>query len=231
MSRSKKEIAEAYNLPFPVALRTLMRENAITQENIAEVTGKTRQTVSQYVNGISEPGYETLIKIADYFDVSVDYMLGRTKDRRKEPTIYDQIGLSEESITILRVAQESIDGVTEHKKLSKLIPDYSELQHEFGLSEASTDTIWKSLAASTVRDLRRYLPEFIDRVIEVAIDNPIVIENFSQIVNWDRRPPGLDEVMSQDEFVRFKVFEITNYLNTRLLERFEDYRGGYNGND
>lgn len=208
-----------------------MRENSITQEKIAEVTGKTRQTVSQYVNGISEPGYDTLVKIADFFDVSVDYMLGRTKDRRKEPTIYDKIGLSEESITILRVAQESKDGVIEHKKLSKLIPDNSELQHEFGLPEDSTHTIWKSLAVSTCCDLREYLPEFIDRVIEVAIDNPIVIENFSQIVNWDRQPPGLDKVMSQDEFVRFKVFEITNYLNTRLLEWFESYRGGSNGHN
>ena len=97
MARIKKEIADAYNMPFPVALRTLMGEKSTTQENIAKVTGKTRQTVSQYVNGISEPSYETLIKIADFFNVSVDYLLGRTKDRRRDPTIYDKIGLSEES--------------------------------------------------------------------------------------------------------------------------------------
>lgn len=42
-----------------------------------KVTGKTRQTVSQYCNGVSEPGYSTLVKIADHFDVSIDYLLGR----------------------------------------------------------------------------------------------------------------------------------------------------------
>ena len=68
MSRAKKDIADMHKSPFPVALRALMSEKpATTQEKLAEITGKTRQTVSQYVNGISEPGYDTLIKIADYF--------------------------------------------------------------------------------------------------------------------------------------------------------------------
>jgi transcriptional regulator with XRE-family HTH domain len=66
---------------------------AITQENIAEATGKTRQTVSQYVNGKSEPGYDTLVKIADYFDVSVDYLIGRTGIKEKPVTIPgDELG-------------------------------------------------------------------------------------------------------------------------------------------
>lgn len=229
MPRVKKGVSEAYNMPFPVALRTLMGEKPVSQEVLAKVTEKTRQTVSQYVNGISEPGYDTLIKIADYFDVSVDYLLGRTKDRRRDPTVYDKIGLSEESITILRIAQESEDGVIDHEKLKKLLPDKAALGLDNGMSndpilEESMQTVWRILVSSTCCDLRRYLPEFIDRVIEVAVDNPVIIENFSQIVNPDRRPTGLSKVMTQDEFVRFKVFEISNYLNTRLLEWFSDYR-------
>ena len=108
MSRAKKDIADMHKSPFPVALRALMSEKpATTQEKLAEITGKTRQTVSQYVNGISEPGYDTLIKIADYFDVSIDYLLGRTKDRRKTPSVYDQIGLSEKSVSILLLAHNA----------------------------------------------------------------------------------------------------------------------------
>jgi transcriptional regulator with XRE-family HTH domain len=227
MARIKKEIADAYNMPFPVALRTLMGEKSTTQENIAKVTGKTRQTVSQYVNGISEPSYETLIKIADFFNVSVDYLLGRTKDRRRDPTIYDKIGLSEESITILRIAQEAEDGVIDHAKLLRCLPDksaFTDATNTDPLSSEAMQTFWQILVSSACCNLRKYLPEFIDRVIEVAIDSPVVIENFSQIVNPDQRPSGLNKVMTQDEFVRFKVFEITNYLNTRLLEWFSDYR-------
>ncbi len=36
-----------------------------------------QNTVSRYENGEREADYETLIKIADYFDVTLDYLLGR----------------------------------------------------------------------------------------------------------------------------------------------------------
>ena len=66
---------------FSSTLRLLMETPPITtQAQLAEITGKTRQTISQYVNGISEPGYDTLVKIADYFDVPLDYLLGRGKE-------------------------------------------------------------------------------------------------------------------------------------------------------
>lgn len=101
MARSKKDVGDAYYSPFAVALRELMKKNGTTQEEIAKITNKTRQTVSQYVNGISEPSYDTLVKIADYFDVSIDFLLGRTKDPRLSRSAVDELGLSEKAISWL----------------------------------------------------------------------------------------------------------------------------------
>lgn len=98
MARNKTTVVEKYNAPFPSTLRTLMEERGKTQENIARETGKTRQTVSQYVNGISEPGYDVLVKIADYFDVSLDYLLGRTSDPSRDPCAVDDLGLSPKAV-------------------------------------------------------------------------------------------------------------------------------------
>ena len=41
-----------------------------------------QNTISRYENGIREADYATLILFADYFDVSVDYLLGRTDNPR-----------------------------------------------------------------------------------------------------------------------------------------------------
>lgn len=101
MARSKKDVRDAYCSPFAVALRALMKKNGTTQEEIAKITNKTRQTVSQYVNGISEPSYDTLVKIAAYFDVSIDFLLGRTEDPRLARSAVDELGLSTYSISWL----------------------------------------------------------------------------------------------------------------------------------
>ena len=39
-----------------------------------------QNTISQYENGAREASYDALIAIADYFDVSIDYLLGRTEN-------------------------------------------------------------------------------------------------------------------------------------------------------
>ena len=60
--------------------------------------------VSQYIHGISEPGCNTLVKIADYFDVSLDYLLGRTETRTTDLTtqkVCEITGLNEHSIEML----------------------------------------------------------------------------------------------------------------------------------
>lgn len=102
MARNKKTVEEKYYAPFPSALRDLMKEKGKTQEEIAKEVGKTRQTISQYVNGSSEPSYDVLVKIADYLDVSIDYLLGRTGDPKRLPCAIDELGLSQNIVAYLK---------------------------------------------------------------------------------------------------------------------------------
>lgn len=52
----------------------------ITQEEVAEKIGVSRASYSHYENSRSEPDTVILNKLADYFKVSTDYLLGRTDD-------------------------------------------------------------------------------------------------------------------------------------------------------
>ena len=59
-------------------LKELRKSNGISQLKLAMDLGLNQNSVSRYETGEREADYHTLIMLADYFDVSVDYLLGRT---------------------------------------------------------------------------------------------------------------------------------------------------------
>ena len=61
-------------------LKELRKSRNISQLKLALDLNTNQNTISRYENMEREADYTTLIKIADYFDVSVDYLLGRTSD-------------------------------------------------------------------------------------------------------------------------------------------------------
>jgi len=52
----------------------------VTQREVAEFLGITVPAYQRYELGLREPSISTLNKLADYYDVSVDYLLGRKND-------------------------------------------------------------------------------------------------------------------------------------------------------
>lgn len=63
---------------------TELRESRkMTQEELAKKLNISRASLSHYEKNRREPDYETLQKIADYFQVSIDYMFGRTANSKE----------------------------------------------------------------------------------------------------------------------------------------------------
>lgn len=65
---------------FADRLSKLRTAKKLTQQDIANKLGITRQAYSFYETGKREPDYETLKKLVDLFEVSIDYLLGRSND-------------------------------------------------------------------------------------------------------------------------------------------------------
>lgn len=63
---------------FHERLRSLRNNRGITQSDLAEAIFTTTPNISSWENGRYLPGKDALQRIADYFNVSVDYLLGRT---------------------------------------------------------------------------------------------------------------------------------------------------------
>ncbi len=61
-------------------LKALREEAGKTQAELAAIFKISRQVYANYENGINEPSLKMLVVIADYFQCSVDYLLGRSDD-------------------------------------------------------------------------------------------------------------------------------------------------------
>ena len=62
---------------FAERLRREMAGRQITQAELGEALGRTQTAVSYWTTGKRQPSLEDLCKLADYFDTSTDYLLGR----------------------------------------------------------------------------------------------------------------------------------------------------------
>lgn len=73
-----------------VRLKSLRTGRNITQSDLAKRIGVARTTYAMYEQGQREPDYDTLQKIADFFDVSTDFLLGRSEKKYEYGAIKDR---------------------------------------------------------------------------------------------------------------------------------------------
>ena len=66
---------------FSKTLSMLRQEKGISQRSVAAALGVSQALLSHYENGAREPGFDFLIRAAEYYGVSTDYLLGRTAFR------------------------------------------------------------------------------------------------------------------------------------------------------
>ena len=64
-------------------LKKLRKKRKISQLKLALDLNMNQNTISRYENLEREADYKTLIRIADYFDVTLDYLLGRSDEETK----------------------------------------------------------------------------------------------------------------------------------------------------
>ena len=75
-------MGEKANGNFGQNLKFLRKQKGLTQQSMAEMINTSRSCISNYESGSREPDNETLKNLADYFDVSVDFLFGRSEVRK-----------------------------------------------------------------------------------------------------------------------------------------------------
>lgn len=98
-------------------IKQLRMEKHLLQSDLAKHIGKSERIVGFYENGERDPSTETLLKLADLFDVSIDYLLGKTDVKNLESISLSDIdiafasgikGLNEENQETLKNIMEGL---------------------------------------------------------------------------------------------------------------------------
>jgi transcriptional regulator with XRE-family HTH domain len=68
---------------FPKRLKELRKASGLTQTALGEIAGVKAQAMNEMEHGRNYPSYRTLVALADYFDVSLDYLVGRSDSPKR----------------------------------------------------------------------------------------------------------------------------------------------------
>ena len=71
-------------------LKDIREDKNFTQNDIAKILNMKQQQYSRYENGINEIPFEHIIKLAQFYNVSIDYLAGLTDCSKPYKRIYDE---------------------------------------------------------------------------------------------------------------------------------------------
>lgn len=81
-------VMEVIDMQFNDRLRALRQDKDLTQNALSKLLSIDRKTLSNYETGYRTPSIYLVVKMANYFEVSVDYILGITDIPTQYPKIY-----------------------------------------------------------------------------------------------------------------------------------------------
>lgn len=100
---------------FSTRIKEERTKKGLSQPQLVEDIGLTKQTISLWERGVRRPDFETMEKLADYFGVSLGYLIGTTDD----PTVGENdpnIGIEDEAIQEIESLATQISQLSEESR-------------------------------------------------------------------------------------------------------------------
>ena len=135
MKKSTNTDVYGYDSTFPTILRELLMDT--TQEKLASYCGVQRQSIAQWKDGKTKPDIVSLKRIAEFFNVSTDYLLGLTEcptSDKDEAFICEYTGLSADAVNklnfILDLHYDMQNGTNDYyKRKGEIITNFNFLNY------------------------------------------------------------------------------------------------------
>lgn len=200
-------------------INNLLAVNRKKQKELAHFLSVTDNTISYYVGGSRTPNLSQLIKIAEFFNTSVDYLVGLTAAPTTDKDVQyicDYTGLSEYSVNVLHI-QKSAKIEKLHKTINLLL-ETEWTSQLIGIAE--------SIREVSVEDRKRICEtwcfdfEEIERIIDTKLyDNKInAVYILSDYLNYKSPPCEKDKKLSITRSGKIFDFEPPGLVDMSLMK-------------
>lgn len=201
---------------FALRLKELISVNGYIHEDIAKAIGVTRQGVGNWVNGVSVPDVLTAAKLANFFNVSLDYLVGNTSVQTNEPNlkaICEYTGLNEKAVTKLSDIKKHVEcGMTIQPQILTYLSYIIEWDIESFVTNITCNYTDLREKEDEKYQLNDTLKDFSYAIINSS--NP-ELEIKSRFATMEK----IDEIEEEIALIEFKNTRCFN----KLLESFYDF--------
>ena len=200
-----------YDSVFATRLRALMESNKTTQKELAEIVGTTRQAISQYADGSVQPNVEKLYKMASYFKVSSDWLIGMNDIKSPDLDsigVHEITGLSDGAIEILRAFRDDDTKKPIIPTLNFLLEQEAEYPEPFPYSY-EYDFTTDELNAIIQQHGKKEGKKIIDKMLKEA-EEAYWKDHASRLEDWQLQ--GYMQILSKiSDYLRVKLDENQTY--------------------
>ncbi len=218
-NRGRKPKTNDYNSVFAQRLRDLIDERNLTLPELAKQLNTTRQSIGQWKNGDTVPNIIMLKTIAEYFNVSADYLIGIEDCKTHTVSnISDQIGLSEKTIKNLKSMQYPTED-----ELKKLYGVYADSKNIIDKAKTQKDYTKRKNLNKLFED--KNFIEIITLIITLMskyeLWHEIKCTVYSSDTEWDKIAHKLDETQAHLELLDY--IEQTRTRINDFLKKFQSF--------
>lgn len=228
------------NSDFARTLALLREERGTSQRQVAKALGVSQALLSHYENGLREPGLSFVVKACDYYNVSADYLLGRTLSR-DGTTILDADSLYDVSGERDHVLQGSVMATLARKLIVNSVSVLFDLLGKLGNKNAiKAASNYMSTAVYTLfRHLRRADVSQNDEFFSVPesrfvaglprVDLIFSETDYLEALNAEKKnakfpPMSHDEMMSAYPGTYQSLLQIIHVCGERLNSELSNHR-------
>jgi len=215
-------------------LKTLRKESGATQATVCEAVLQQQyfdnlnieKVLSNYENGRRKPDYETILKFAEFYNVSTDYLLGASEHKNeKNLTVNEQTGLSDDAIAALGKISKTftpeimdlLNYILSNENAISLLIDINNLS----LAHKNTKEYYKYYEGLPVMERE----EQFNKDIEAKTKEVIAKRQSGKYPTIELAPP---------DYEKYRIIIINEKVHSLIkdiVDNFDKKEGERNGND